>query len=131
MAGAGGNNAELTIDGVSIKTVSKNIKLGVKSNTGNYVVFGSQWEKSVSTANSWEISADAVLDTPNVLSTLLGKIDSSVALIFYPEGNVSGKKYYSGTAVVTSLDYDAPADDLIGVSIALKGNGALTEATVP
>lgn len=130
MAAVSGNAAEIKIDSVSIKTASKSVKLSVKGNTGDYLVFGDQWENSVSTGASWEISIDAVLDSSDVYSTLFSKLNSPVAIEIYPQGNVSGKKYYTGDAVLTGLDADIPSDDLVGISISLKGNGALTENTV-
>jgi hypothetical protein len=130
MAAESGNAAEIKIDATSIKTSSKSVKLSIKGNTGDYVVFGDKWENSVPTGQSWELSVDAVLDSNNVFSTLFGKLGTDVAISVYPQGNTSGKKYYTGNAVLTGLDNDMPADDLIGISISLKGNGALTENTV-
>jgi hypothetical protein len=130
MSAQSGNAAEIKIDSTSIKTSSKSVKLSVKAKAGDYVVFGDLWENSVPVGSSWELSVDAVLDSANVFSTLFGKLNTQVTVEVYPEGNTTGKKYYTGSAVLTGLDSDMPANDLIGIAVSLKGSGALTQSTV-
>ena len=57
-------------------------------------------------------------------------IGASVALTFYPEGDDSGDTYYSGTALVTSLDKSADGEGLVTNTIGVTGTGALGTATV-
>ena len=46
-----------------------------------------------------------------------------------PEGTGSGNVKWSGYCIVSSLDFGAPYADLVTVSIALQGSGALTVGT--
>jgi hypothetical protein len=54
-------------------------------------------------------------------STLFGKLGTNVAISVYPQGNTSGKKYYTGNAVLAGLGNDMPADDLSGISDLAEG----------
>ena len=49
----------------------------------------------------------------------------------YTDGDASGKKYLSGTASVVGVSREASYTDRATFSIDIKGNGALTLATVP
>jgi hypothetical protein len=129
MEAGSGNAAEIKIDSMSIRTSSKSIRLSVVGNTGNYTVFGDWLGNGAPTGQSWELSMDVVLNSYNSFSTLFGKLGTNVAISVYPQGNTSGKKYYTGNAVLAGLGNDMPADDL-SISVSLKGNGALTESTV-
>ena len=56
----------------------------------------------------------------------------SVTLSFYVEGTVSGvDKYYTGTALVSSLDWSEAANGILEASVSLTGTGALSQATAP
>ena len=57
-------------------------------------------------------------------------IGASVALTFYPEGDSSSDTYYSGTALVTSLDKSADGEGLVTNTIGVTGTGALGTSTV-
>ena len=57
-------------------------------------------------------------------------IGASVALNVYPEGASSADTYYTGTAIVTSLDKSADGEGLVTNNISVTGTGALTSATV-
>lgn len=57
-------------------------------------------------------------------------IGASVTLNVYPEGAGSGDTYYTGTAIVTSLDKGADGEGLVTNTIGVTGSGALSSATV-
>jgi hypothetical protein len=54
---------------------------------------------------------------------------AEVTIKFYPEGTANGDIYYTGTAIVTSRTISAAFDNMVEMSIAVQGTGALTTAT--
>lgn len=57
-------------------------------------------------------------------------IGAEVTLNLYPEGDVSGDVYYTGSAIVTGRTINSSYDGLVEMSISVQGNGALTQTTV-
>lgn len=90
------------------------------------------WEEALGAMRSWTISGD-FLDAEDAtyrfddLFALIGS-RSVVTLKFSTE--VVGDKYYEGSALLTSLDREAPMEDNVSGSYSFKGTGALTESTV-
>jgi hypothetical protein len=80
-------------------------------------------------STSWSGSAECFLDELDTAQIAL-TIGSSVTLKFYFEGATSGDKYYSGTALVESVDRSGATDDIVNVSFSFRGTGALALATV-
>lgn len=83
---------------------------------------------SAGTTN-WSGSAECFLDELDTAQTAL-TIGASATLKFYFEGATTGDKYYTGTALVESVDRSAAQDDIVSVSFSFRGTGALTLATV-
>ena len=54
---------------------------------------------------------------------------TEVALIFFPEGDASGAKRYTGTAIVTSISRSGTHDGLVTCSFSVQGKSALVTAT--
>lgn len=55
---------------------------------------------------------------------------SSVTLVLYPEGVVSGDTYFTGTALVTSKTVNVTFDGMVEASFAATYTGAVTETQV-
>jgi len=80
-------------------------------------------------STSWSGSCEAFLDETDTAQTALTS-GASVTLKFYFEGTTSADKYYTGTALVESIDRSGATDDIVGVTFSFRGTGALTLATV-
>ena len=80
-------------------------------------------------STSWSGSCEAFLDETDTAQTALTS-GASVTLKFYFEGATSSDKYYTGTALVESIDRSGATDDIVNVSFSFRGTGALTLATV-
>ena len=80
-------------------------------------------------STSWSGSCEAFLDETDTAQTALTS-GASVTLKFYFEGTASTDKYYTGTALVESIDRSGATDDILNVSFSFRGTGALTLATV-
>lgn len=56
---------------------------------------------------------------------------STVTLNLYPESDTTGKKYFTGSAIITNKNINMGGlEDTQKVSISFQGTGDLTEATV-
>jgi len=54
---------------------------------------------------------------------------STVTLNLYPEGNQTGDKYYSGSAIVTSIERTASFDGMVEATFSFQGTRTLTTST--
>jgi predicted secreted protein len=90
-----------------------------------------RWEEALSGLRSWNVSGD-FLDAEDAayrfddLFALLNGTPVTVRM----SSEVSGDKYYTGSAILTTLSREAPMEENVSGAYAFKGTGALTEATV-
>lgn len=75
-------------------------------------------------------SIDVLWDETDTTGQGALTIGAEVTLNLYPEGDVTGDTYYTGTAIVTGRTINSSYDGLVEMSISVQGNGALTETTV-
>ena len=101
------NETVNTIDDTTIGDAAKTVQPGTTQFSGSVDTF---WDE---------------LDTAQIAMT----VGASITINFYPEGATTGDKYYTGTAIVTSIDRSATIDGMVEASYGLTGNGALTLAT--
>jgi len=76
----------------------------------------------------WSGSCDCHLDEGDTAQTAL-TAGASVTIKFYFEGATTGDKYYSGTALVESIERNGAMDDMVNASFSFKGTGVLALAT--
>ena len=75
-------------------------------------------------------SIDVLWDETDTTGQGALTIGAEVTLNLYPEGDVTGDTYYTGTAIVTGRTINSSYDGLVEMSISVQGNGALSETTV-
>ena len=97
-----------TIDDTTIGNDAKTFQAGQTSFSGSVDVF---WDEA---------------DTAQIAMT----VGASITIKWYPEGTDSTDKYYTGSAIVTSIDRSATIDGMVEASYGVTGNGALTLSTV-
>ena len=102
------NETVSTIDDTTIGNDAKTFQAGQTSFSGSVDVF---WDEA---------------DTAQIAMT----VGASITITWYPEGADSTDKYYTGSAIVTSIDRSATIDGMVEASYGVTGNGALTLATV-
>lgn len=83
-----------------------------------------------SSLTSFTGSIDVLWDETDTSGQGALSVGSEVTLNFYPEGNVTGDIYYTGTAIVTGVTRNSSYDGLVEASISVQGSGALTESPV-
>lgn len=96
------------------------------------------WREYLDGLNEWSFSGDGLylLESSNagqlsIWNTLL--LQGKLTLVFYPMSSqaaapTSGAQKYTGTAVVTGFDIDAPVDGAVKYKVQMKGTGAITKA---
>ena len=102
------NETVSTIEDTTIANDAKTFKAGQTSFSGSVDVF---WDEA---------------DTAQIAMT----VGASITIKWYPEGADSTDKYYTGSAIVTSIDRSATIDGMVEASYSVTGNGALTLSTV-
>ena len=79
---------------------------------------------------SWSGSCDVYWDETDTNGQGALIPGASVTLNVYPEGATSGDYFYSGTALVTSVERSAAFDGMVEASVSFTGTGGLTGTTV-
>lgn len=91
---------------------------------------GDTWESHDPTYKGWSGSITLRKDD-DVASNQSLRAGDVVSLSLYTEGDSTGKKFFSGSATIVSHGVGSPHDSDVNRSYRFKGNGALTESTVP
>ena len=81
-------------------------------------------------STEWDGSVDCFWDETDTNGQGALTIGASVTLNMYPEGATSGDTYYTGTALVTSINRQSAIDGIVEASFSFKGTGGLSESTV-
>lgn len=107
----------------------QDFRLNIEAPVSDATGMGDQWEDhELGAAKRWSgsINAKRVKDDTGQNALTAG---AQVTLHLYGEGDVSGEKYYSGIATVTSVGRSQSRTDTVDVSFEFTGKGALTEPT--
>ncbi len=118
-----GSNAVAEVRDFSVETTAETVDATVMGSTGDFMV-------KKATQKSWTASVNCYYDSSDTNGQLAMDEGSEVALKLYPEGNTSGKKYYYGQLIITSISRSASFDGLVEISFSGDGTGALTEDAV-
>lgn len=90
------------------------------------------WEEALGGSRNWTVSGD-FLDAEDAayrFDDLFALIGSRAPVTLKVSSEVSGDKYYTGSAILTSLSKECPMEDNVSGAYSFKGTGALSEATV-
>lgn len=79
----------------------------------------------------WNAVIQAMWDETDTNGQEAMTLGASVTLNLYPEGDVTGDDFFSGTAIVTERGQSVSKGAITTRSITLKGSGALTQSQVP
>lgn len=90
------------------------------------------WGSSIAGRRSWSMDVDALVkyDATEGLEQSIDNIlaDATVTLKWSTE--VTGDVYYTGTAITTSVEINAPNNEVASWSVSFAGQGAITKGTV-
>ena len=107
----------------------KSWSLSQSVNTIDDSTIADAWATKKAGQKSWSGSVDAFWDEVDAAQTAL-TIGAEITLNVYPEGDVSTNIFWSGTAIVTSIENSGAIDGMVEASFSFEGNGALTESAV-
>jgi predicted secreted protein len=99
------------------------------ADTTEDTAMGDSYRTHKVTLKSWTGSVDVWWDETDTNGQVALAPGASVTVNFYPEGDTTGDKYYSGTALSTGLTINSSFDGMVEASIKLQGTGALTLGT--
>jgi len=89
------------------------------------------WTDRLEGLRSWEISGEGLvaLDAEYGFTDLFALYNGRTSATVKFSTEVSGDKYYSGTAYLTSLEQEAPTEDNTSFSFTFSGSDVLSETT--
>jgi hypothetical protein len=79
-------------------------------------------------ATEWSGSCECFLDEGDTAQSAL-TVGVTITVKFYFEGSDTADKYYSGSALVESIERSGTIDDVTNTSFSFKGTGVLSLAT--
>ena len=83
----------------------------------------------LSSLTTWSGSVDVFWDETDTTGQGALTVGSSITLNVYPEGDVAGDTYYTGSCIVTGVSKSGSFDGMVEASISVQGDGALSTAT--
>lgn len=78
----------------------------------------------------WTAKVEGNYDPADTTGQVALTIGASVTLGLYTDGDAATKKYLTGTASIVAVNTEASFSERVTFSVDVKGNGALTKATV-
>ena len=130
MANHTGSEGLVKVGGTNTVAEVRSWSLSHESETIEDTAMGDSFRSHKAGLQSWWGSCDVYFDETDTNGQVALTPGASLTVGFYPEGADSGDTFYSGTALVTSVEKSAELDGMVEASISLQGVGGLTTATV-
>jgi|TARA_R110000823_G_scaffold250340_2_gene373476 predicted secreted protein len=130
MANHTGSEGMVKVGGTNTVGELRSWSLSHESETIEDTAMGDSFRSHKAGLQTWSGSCDVYFDETDTSGQVALTPGASLTIGFYPEGADSGDTYYSGTALVTSVERSAELDGMVEQSISLTGVGGLTTATV-
>jgi|TARA_R110000823_G_scaffold209298_1_gene339512 predicted secreted protein len=130
MANHTGSEGLVKVGGTNTVAEVRSWSLSHESETIEDTAMGDSFRSHKAGLQSWSGSCDVYFDETDTNGQVALTPGASLTVGFYPEGADSGDTFYSGTALVTSVEKSAELDGMVEASISLQGVGGLTTATV-
>tara|TARA_R110000824_G_scaffold105810_1_gene250265 strand:+ start:1133 stop:1525 length:393 start_codon:yes stop_codon:yes gene_type:complete len=130
MANHTGSEGMVKVGGTNTVAEVRSWSLSHESETIEDTAMGDSFRSHKAGLQTWSGSCDVYFDETDTSGQVALTPGASLTIGFYPEGADSGDTYYSGTALVTSVERSAELDGMVESSISLTGVGGLTTATV-
>jgi len=116
--------------GANLVLELKGMSMSKSANTIDMSNLADEWKAIAAGQKSWSANIEAFGDADDTTGQGALAEGAEVVLNYYPYGETSGDKYFSGNAVVTSVESSNAIDGMVEASFAVEGNGAVTENTV-
>ena len=130
----GGANAHIRIvysgGTADIAGQYRNSSLSVSNNIIDTTSGSTAWEEIISGISKWEVSYEGLHnggDTPMGTVHLAALVPGLAGTVFWsPSGSAATNQRFTGAIVIESVEIGLPYDDVVTVSLKIRGNGALT-----
>ena len=130
MANHTGAEGLVKVGGTNTVAEVRSWSLSHESETIEDTAMGDSFRSHKAGLQTWSGSCDVYFDETDTNGQVAMTPGASLTVGFYPEGATSGDTYYSGTALVTSVERSAELDGMVEASVSLQGVGGLTTSTV-
>lgn len=130
MANHTGSEGLVKVGGTNTVAEVRSWSLSHESETIEDTAMGDSFRSHKAGLQTWSGSCDVYFDETDTNGQVAMTPGASLTVGFYPEGATSGDTYYSGTALVTSVERSAELDGMVEASVSLQGVGGLTTSTV-
>lgn len=120
------------VNGTAIaKTTSSELSITKNTRDTSSKDSGS-WTNRLYARGEWEITGDYLQaeDSTYGLDDLFALVENETIVTVKMSSEVSGDKYFTGSALITSLNRSAPDQDNVTGSFTFQSDGALSIATV-
>jgi len=125
-----GSEGLVKVGGTNTVAEVRSWSLSHESETIEDTAMGDSFRSHKAGLQTWSGSCDVYFDETDTNGQVAMTPGASLTVGFYPEGATSGDTYYSGTALVTSVERSAELDGMVEASVSLQGVGGLTTSTV-
>lgn len=89
---------------------------------------GAGWSGASYGKKSWEGTCSALYAEDDSFETIWTAFNTNAAIAVEFSDGVVGNKKFTGSAIITSLEQNAPDNEDVTYSVSFAGNGALTRA---
>ena len=128
MAKYKGHVGDVTVGGSSVgEKISFSIELSAA--TADASVMGSDWSNTTALQSSAEGTMEVLHDPGDAQQSAL-VAGATVTCVFFPAGNTTGLKSFSGDFVVSSVGISASVGDVVKTSVSVMNQGTVTTTTI-
>ena len=121
---------QVKVGGTNTVAEVRSWSISHESETIEDTAMGDSFRSHKAGMQTWSATCDVFWDETDTNGQVAMSPGTSLTVAFYPEGADSGDTYYTGTALITSVERSAELDGMVESSISLQGVGGITTATV-
>lgn len=128
-----GHNLRWYLDGVAIAKATEctiSMSTALRETTHKDVGGPTGWAANESGVLSWEGQCTALFAEAESFETLWTAFSTAVQVDIVFSTDESGDKTFEGSAIITSLEMNAPDNENVSYSVSFTGNGPLVRDTV-
>ena len=130
MANHTGSEGLVKVGGTNTVAEVRSWSISHESETIEDTAMGDSFRSHKAGMQTWSATCDVFWDETDTNGQVAMSPGTSLTVAFYPEGASSGDTYYTGAALITSVEGSAELDGMVESSISLQGVGGITTATV-
>lgn len=125
-----GNEGVIKV-GTNVVAEVRSWSLDERAGTAEDTSMGDTYRTYKSGLNEWSGQLECWWDETDTNGQEALSAGAEVTLNLYPEGDTTGDKYYSGSAIITSVQVAGSMDNsIVSRTIQFTGNGVLNKPTV-